>query len=74
MVEVALKLAATDKCQESCEFSESESWSNHEKEVTAKLVASSNSGTSESSKAGSRKWPQFLCVSSSCTSHGERSN
>ena len=43
MVEVAVKLAATDKSQESCEFSESESWSNREKEVTGKLVASRSS-------------------------------
>ena len=58
MAEVAEKLAATDKSQESWEFSESESWSNHEKEVTRKLVASGssrNSGNSGNSKAGSRK-------------------
>ena len=34
MDRVAGKPAATDKGQESWEFSESESWSNHEKEVT----------------------------------------
>ena len=52
MVEVAEKPAATDKSQESWEYSESESWSNHEKEVTGKPVASRNS---ENSKARSRK-------------------
>ena len=54
MAEVAVKPAATDKSQEYWEFSESESWSNHEKEVTGKLVASRNSGNSENSRAGSR--------------------
>ena len=34
------KPAATDKSQESWEFSESQSWSNHEKEMTGKPVAS----------------------------------
>ena len=38
MVGVARKPAATDKSQESWEFSESESWSNHEKKVTVKPV------------------------------------
>ena len=38
MVEVAGKLAATDESQESWDLSESESWSNHEKEVTGKLL------------------------------------
>ena len=33
MVEVAVKPAATDKSLESWECSESESWSNHDKEV-----------------------------------------
>ena len=47
------KPAATDKSQKSWEFSDSESWSNHEKEVTVKPVASRNSGNSENSKAGS---------------------
>ena len=36
MDRVAGTLAATDKSQESWELSESESWSNHEKEVTVK--------------------------------------
>ena len=39
MVEVAVKLAATDKSQESWKFLESESWSHHEQEVTGKRVA-----------------------------------
>ena len=39
MDEVAGKPVATDESQELWEFSESESWSNHEKEVTVKLVA-----------------------------------
>ena len=55
MVEVQEKPAATDKSQESWELSESVSWSNHEKEVTGKLVASRSSGNSGNSKAGSRK-------------------
>ena len=46
MVEVAKKPAATDKSQESWDIHESESWSDHEKEVTGKLVASINSGNS----------------------------
>ena len=37
------------------ECTESEPWSNHEKEVTGKLVASRNSENSLNSKAGSRK-------------------
>ena len=39
MDKVSGKLASTDESQEFWEFSESESWSNHEKEVTGKLVA-----------------------------------
>ena len=42
MVEVAGKLAATDKGQESWEISEFESWSSHQNEVTEKFVASRN--------------------------------
>ena len=63
MAQVVGKLAATDKSQESWEFSESESWSNHEKEVTGKPVASRNSGNSENSRAGSRKWPHNFHLS-----------
>ena len=40
MVEAAGRPTATDKCQEIWEFSESESWSNHENEATRKPVAS----------------------------------
>ena len=47
MVEVAEKPAATDKGQDSWEFSESESWSNHGKEVMEKLFVSRNTGHSE---------------------------
>ena len=57
MDRVAGKPAETDRSQESWAFSESESWSNHQKEVTEKQVESKNSGTSENSAAGSRKWP-----------------
>ena len=63
MADVAGKPAATDKSQDYWEFSESESWSNHEKEVTGKLVASSNLGKSENSRAGSRKWPRNFHMS-----------
>ena len=58
MVGVAGKLA-TDKSQESWEFSESESesWSDHEKEVTGKTVASRNSESSEILKLEAEKWP-----------------
>ena len=42
IAEVVEKPAATDKKQESWRFSESESWSNHEKVVTGKNVASRN--------------------------------
>ena len=77
MVEVTDKGAATDKSQASCEFSDSESWSSHQKEVTVKPVASRNSGNLESSKAGSRKWPhnfhslqhQYLTWRKSTRSH-----
>ena len=47
MDDSAEKPVATDKSHKSLEFSESESWSNHEKEVTVKLVASRNSGNSQ---------------------------
>ena len=48
------------------ECTESEPWSNHEKEVTGKLVASRNSENSLNSKAGSRKLAtSFSCVTSS---------
>ena len=72
MVEVAGKLAATDKSQESWEFSESESWSNHEKEVTGKPVASRSSEKSGNSKAGSRKWPHNFHMSPAAVPHMEK--
>ena len=73
MVEVAVKLVATDKSQESWEFSESESWSSHEKQVTGKLVASRSSRNSgNSSKAGSRKWPHNIHVSPAAVLHMEK--
>ena len=50
MVEVAEKIAATDECS-------------HQREVMGKLVASRNSGNSESSQAGSRKWPHNFHLS-----------
>ena len=44
------------------DFPESESWSDHEKEVTGKPVASRNSENSGNYKAGSRKWHIiFIC-------------
>ena len=61
MDKLAWKPVATDESQVLWEFSESESWSNHEDEVTEKLVAhkkakgrlvaSSNSENSENPKA-----------------------
>ena len=54
MGEVAGKLVASEKSLESWGIPESESWSDHEKKVTGKLVASRNSEISETSKAGSR--------------------
>ena len=63
MAEVAEQSAATDKNQESLEFSASESWSSHQKEVTGKLVASRNSENQGNSKAGSRKWPHNFHMS-----------
>ena len=72
MVEIAEKLAATDKSQKSWEFSESESWSNHEKEVTRKLDASRSSRNSGNSEAGSRKWPHNFHVSPAAVLHMEK--
>ena len=61
------------------DFSESESWSNHEDDVTGKLVthetatgkpvASSNSENSGNPKAESRKWPHNLHISPSVVPH-----
>ena len=72
MVVVAVKPAATDKGQESWDFSESESWSNHEKEVTVKPVASRNSENSGNSNAGSRKWPHHFHMSPAVVPHMEK--
>ena len=72
MDRVAGKPTGTDKSQESWEFSESESWSNHEKEVMRTPVAIRNSGTSENSEAGSRKWPHHFHMSPAVVSHMER--
>ena len=73
MVEVAEKLAATVESQESWEFSESESWSNYEKEVTGNLVASRSSENSGNPKAGSRKWPHNFHMSPAAVPHMEKS-
>ena len=67
------KPATTDESQQPWEFSESESWSDREKDVTGKLVVSRNSGNSESSKAGSRKWPQIFHMSPASVLHMETS-
>ena len=63
MVQVAEKLATTDHSQESWEFSESDSWSNHEEEVSGKPVASRSSEILGNSRAGSRKWPHNFHMS-----------
>ena len=82
MDKVAGKLAATDESQELWEFSESESWSSHEKEVTGKLVAheevtgklvaSRNSENSGNPKVGSRKWPHNFHMPSAVVSYMEK--
>ena len=70
MVEVAVKPAATDKSQESWDFPESESWTDHEKEVTGKLVASRNQEKIREFSSWKQKMStSFSCISSSCTSH-----
>ena len=72
MDKVAGTPVATDESQELWEFSESESWSNHEKEVTGKPVshekvtvkpvASKISENSGNPKGESRKWQHnFRC-------------
>ena len=63
LVEVAEKLAATDKSQES---------SSHQKEVTWKPVASRNSGNSESSEVGSRKGTRHFDMSPVVVPHVEK--
>ena len=74
--------AATDESLQLCEFSESESWSNHEEEVTGKLVAhekvigklvaSRNSENSGSPKAGNRKLPHNFHMSSAIVPRMEK--
>ena len=73
MEKIAEKPVATDANQVLWEFSESESWSNHESEVTEKLdtheaatgkpVASSNSGNSGNPQVESRNWPHNFHMS-----------
>ena len=83
MDKVAGKPAATDESQEFGEFSESESWSNHEKEVRGKLVAheeatgkpvtSRNSENSGNPKAGIVKWTHNFQMSSAVVPQMEKS-
>ena len=63
MAKVVEKPVATDKRQESWDTPESESWNNHESEVTVNLVASRNSENSRSSEAESKIWPQHFHTS-----------
>ena len=75
MVEVAEKPAATDKSQESWEFSDSESWSNLEKEVTRKPVASRNSEIQKIQgilKLEAEKWPHHFHMSPEVVPHVEK--
>ena len=72
MVEVAVKPVATDKSQESWDFPECESWSDNEKEVTGKLVASRRSGISGNYKAGSKNWPHNFHMSPAAVPHMDR--
>ena len=70
MDDSAGKPVATEENQVIWEFSESESWSVHEDEVTGKIVAHKNcavkpAASSVSEKSGNReaerrKWPQNL--------------
>ena len=79
---VAVKPTATDESQEIWEFSESEPWSNHEKEgegkpvahekVPGKPVASRNSENSRNPKAKSRKWPHDFHMSSAVVPRMEK--
>ena len=55
MDKVVGKPAATDESQELWEFSESELWRNHDKELTGEPVASKNSEISRNPNAGNRK-------------------
>ena len=71
MAEVAWRTAATKESQESLEFSESESRSDHKNEVTRKPVAHQNSGNSGNSKAGGKKLHN-LHTSPAAVSHLEK--
>ena len=64
--------AATDESQELWEFSESESWSNHEKEVTGKPVASMNSENLGNPITESMKWLENFHMSSAMVPHMEK--
>ena len=81
MEKVAGKPVATDESQELWEFSESETWSLHEEEltekpvayktVTGKLVASSKSDQPGSPKAERKEWPHNLHISPATVHHME---
>ena len=72
MVEVAGKLVATEKSQELWDNPESESWSDHEKEVTGKPVLSRNSENSMNSEARSKNWPHHFHMSPAVVPHMEK--
>ena len=82
MDESAGKLVATEENQVFSEFSESQSWSIHEDEVTGKpvaykegaekLAASSISEKSWNPKAERRKWPHNFCISSAVVSYMDK--
>ena len=81
MEKEAGKPVATDESQELWEFSESETWSLHEAEltwkpvayktVTGKLVASSKSDQPGSPKAAWKEWPHNLHISPGTVHHME---
>ena len=60
MDKVAGKHAATDYSQELCEFSVSESWRNHEKEVTRILLHPEIHKIQGVSKVESKSWAHFF--------------
>ena len=49
-----------------------ESWSNHEKEGSGKLVASRSSGNSWNCSVGSRKWPHNFHMSPAVVPHMDK--
>ena len=71
MVEVAKKPAATDRSQESLEFSDSESWSNHEEEVT-ETCCIQKFRKLEFPRVRSRKWPHHFHMSPAVVPHMEK--